>query len=414
MPRRQPVRVRPLGAASAAASLLLILTACTADAPPAGAQESLDGVRMRVAAVEGVSSVRASMGPDGYGGAWAGSAVATAGSPDLDLAVRVAAVAGDPVDTDWIDLALELPAGDGVSAVAVDPREPALVALAGSLRASPLVASVRLTREGDAVALASGATLAAAAEGLRPAIGEGRLRLTRDGTTVELSATGPGTALLGALDALDADPAVASLVSAAQGLDGGRATIRVSSADPLAVATALAATPDEAADAGTARRTTFSVSATDGSGTTTGWLGLPLGSSEPDDEDALIPPDNQLATPVDVTAEAAAIRAFLESSVTATGVPAEVTTTSRQCTDEPGTQAEASVVVPVFTVMDDADEPFAAVIRVWSDAGLRQVDRAMGRDLWAPGDGGPVGLASASIRGTADGLSLSATSVCVR
>jgi hypothetical protein len=432
MPRRQPVRLRPVCAASVVASLLLILTACTADTRPAGAQEALDGVRTRVAAVEGVTSVRVGMQPDGSGGAWTGSAVATAASPDLELAGRVAAAAGEQDDAGWIVLALELPAGDGVAAVSVDPRDPALVARAGSLRASPLVASVSVGRHGEGVVLAEGTTFAAAAEGLRPliaavqapptaaadglrpAIDEGRLHLTRDGTAVELTATGPGPALLGALDALDADPSVTSLVSTAQGVEGERATIQVSSADPLAVATALAATPDEAADAGTARRTAFSASAADGSDTTAGWLGLPLGSPEPDDEDALIPPDNQLAAPVDVTAEADAIRAFLEASVTATGVPAEVTTSSRQCLDEPGTQAQASVVVPVFTIMDDADEPFAAVIRIWSDAGLRQVDRAMGRDSWAPGDGGPVGLASASIRGTADGLSLSATSVCVR
>ena len=67
-----------------------------------------------------------------------------------------------------------------------------------------------------------------------------------------------------------------------------------------------------------------------------------------------------------------------------------MTTTSRQCLDEPGTQAQASALVPVFTVMDDAREPFAAVIRTWTDAGLGQVDRAKGLDPWAPGDRGPA------------------------
>jgi len=413
MPRRQPVRA--LGAASVVACLLLALTACTDDVPPAGAQEELDGLRARVAAVEGVASVEAGMeAPRGYAGTWAGSVVATAASADLDSAARVAAAAGEAPYPGWIDLAVVLPAGDGVSAVSVDPRDPGLVALAGTLRASPLAVAVSLAPGGGGVVLAPGVTIATAAEGLRPLIGEGRLRLSRDRTGVELTATEPGPALLGALDALDADPRVTSLASTAQGIGGDRATVRVSSADPAGVATALAATPDEAADARTARRTAFSASAAHGEDATEGWLGLPLGSPEPDDWSALTPPDNQLAAPVDVTAEAAQIAAFLEASVAATGVPAEVTTTSRQCLDEPGTQAQASALVPVFTVMDDAREPFAAVIRTWTDAGLGQVDRAMGLDLWAPVDGGPAGLAGASIRGTADGLSLTATSVCVR
>jgi hypothetical protein len=64
--------------------------------------------------------------------------------------------------------------------------------------------------------------------------------------------------------------------------------------------------------------------------------------------------------------------------------------------------------VPVFEVHSDPDIPFDAVVEVWREAGLRYDTRATGTDLWA----GPV-VERASMRGTAEGLRLSAGTGCL-
>ena len=123
--------------------------------------------------------------------------------------------------------------------------------------------------------------------------------------------------------------------------------------------------------------------------------------------------------PADVSDRAATLRAFLERSADAAGVPATVTTGTEQCAppgsswspDATGTRATAFSVVPVFQIVDDAQGPFDAVTALWTSEGFRVSGRAMGRDYWSSSTGADP--ATASIRGTVDGLSLSAESVCV-
>jgi hypothetical protein len=123
--------------------------------------------------------------------------------------------------------------------------------------------------------------------------------------------------------------------------------------------------------------------------------------------------------PADVSDRAATLRAFLERSADAAGVPATVTTGTEQCAptgstwspDATGTRATAFSSVPVFQIVDDAQGPFDAVTALWTSEGLAVSGRAMGRDYWSSSTGADP--ATASIRGTVDGLSLSAESVCV-
>ena len=107
------------------------------------------------------------------------------------------------------------------------------------------------------------------------------------------------------------------------------------------------------------------------------------------------------------------MRAYVEASVAATGVPAEVETRRELCETEYGTRVVGSVVVPVFTVHDDAQGPFDAVVDGWSADGFHQAGRAMGRDYWSAPPGRPDGIESASIRGTADGLSFGVQTRCL-
>lgn len=57
--------------------------------------------------------------------------------------------------------------------------------------------------------------------------------------------------------------------------------------------------------------------------------------------------------------------------------------------------------------------PFDAIVAQWTDAGFEQVDRTMGRDYWASKARREDSVAAVSIRGTQEGLSLTATAECV-
>ncbi|OUE30648.1 hypothetical protein BFL35_09025 [Clavibacter michiganensis] len=426
-----------LRAASALAAVMILATALSgcswsfAD-PPEAVVSSVEALRARLAAVDGISEVTTRLSPGGEGfvpDEWTAQVDATADTPDPAVAAAVRAALDDGVRPADLVLSLALPAGDGAAPVALDPRDPAAVDLAEGWRRIPVVASVDVTSSAPSVELQAGATIRAAADLLRPSLGVREVRIRRGTTSAGVSATAPAPGVLDLLDRLDARPDVSHL-SATPGSSATRGGFVVESEDPAGVAAVLAATPDEAADAGAAPRLDFLVRAPYSSGREThagadltGWLGRPLGSPEPDD----LPDPDEIPTPsaptmpappyerVDVSAQEAGVRAFLEAAAATAGVPAEVTTVATQCEDgSAGTQATGSVLIPISTAMDDPQPPFDAITRSWTDAGFATGGRAMGRDYWTAGDGRADGVASASIRGASDGLHLSAESVCVR
>lgn len=420
-------------AASALAAVVILATALSGCSwlpqPPESAVTSLEAMRVRLAAVDGIADVTTGLSPRGHGFAvegWTAQVDATADTPDPAVAAAVRDALGDGVTQAELVLSLALPAGDGTASVTLDARDPASVDLGEVWRRIPGVASVRLGSGVRSVELQEGPTFVAEADLLRPAIADGAVTVRRGTTSVDVSAIAPSPAVLGLVDRLDARPDVTE-VSASLGSAQVRGIISVETEDPAGVAAVLSATPDEAADAGTAPRVVFLVRVpysadADAEAEITGWLGLPLGSPAPDDLPDPPPSATPTAPPspapppvlVDVAAQEAGVRAFLEAAAATAGVPADVTTVATQCEDgSAGTQATGSVLIPVFTVMDDPQVPFDAITRSWTDAGFVPGGHAMGRDYWTAGDGRADGVASASIRGTAEGLSLSAESVCV-
>ncbi|MDA3804610.1 hypothetical protein PED38_07365 [Clavibacter sp. CT19] len=423
--------------ASALAAVLILASALSGCSwlypdPPEAAVSSMEELRVRLAAVDGIANVTTRLIPGGEGfvtDEWTAEVDATADTPDPAVAVAVRAALADGITGADLVLSLALPAGDGKAPVTLDPRDPVSVDLAEVWRRIPVVASVDVTGGHPYVELREGTTMRAAADLLRPSLGPGEMRIRRGTTSADVSATAPAPGVLDLLDRIDARPDVSEL-SATLGSAASRGGVFVESEDPAGVAAVLAATPDEAADAGAAPRLDFLVRApysagrdTGPSADLTGWLGLPLGSPEPDD----LPDPYVTSTPaapatpappydlVDVSEQEAGVRAFLEAAAATTGVPAEVTTVATQCEDgAEGTQATGSVLIPIFTAMDEPQPPFDAITRSWTDAGFVPAGRAMGRDYWTAGDGRADGVASASIRGASDGLHLSAESVCVR
>ena len=427
------VRWRATSAIAAVVLVVAALSACSwlSPTPPEAAVASVEALQTRLVAVDGVAEVETSLySPDVLrSGRWVASVDVTAETPDLAVAAAVRGALGDGVTAARLDLSLEVPDGSGIAGVTVDPQVPDDVAVADAWRRIPGAASVHLADGGRWVVLREGTTVAEAADRFRPILGDGLVVLQDEIVSVGVTATAPGSALLSAIDALAARAGVTGVYST-PGPDLGRAAITVETDDVEPVAAVLAATVDEAADAGSAPRTAFTVRtayasdrSSDDEREVTGWVGLPLGSPEPADLPQPVEPEAPADPPVpeappvlvDVAAQEAGVRAFLEAAIAIAGVPAEVTAEATTCADgSAATQATGRVLIPVFTVMDDAQAPFDAITGAWADAGFVPSGRAMGRDFWSAGDGRADGVATASIRGTAEGLSISAESVCVR
>ncbi|HAQ9640169.1 TPA: hypothetical protein IYE67_003101, partial [Enterococcus faecium] len=146
--------------------------------------------------------------------------------------------------------------------------------------------------------------------------------------------TSPAPTMLATIDAVLALEGVAGLSFVPGTVPAGtRPSLSISTSVPdVGVATALQGAVDEQADTGLARRTEFVVQGPGSTSAVTGWVGLPLGAPEPDDGPEPQPDDVGESPFVnegplaELPEQEAAVRAYVEASVAATGVPAEVET----------------------------------------------------------------------------------------
>lgn len=356
---------------------------------------------------------------------WLADVTVQARSSDLGVAAAVRSTASArgarPVPGTTLVIDLSVPAGDDRAAGVVDPLDAGLVDVAERLRTESFVHAVRADRYATRVTAVGLPSWTDTVRRVRADAGGRSVTVESGDSSVEVDALQPGQAVLGVLDRVGArDVRSEAGTRYDRSVDGGpaRPSLHATVPDPAATAAVLATTPDEAAEAGTAPRTAFSLTGPGSAeATTEGLLGLPLGSPEPQDLEAPALP----WAPADVTAETEAVRSFAARSVERTGVAAEVTTTIEPCAvgrealgNEQGTRAVASAVVPVFTRYRDAQVPFDRVTATWTAAGLTMGGRASGLDLWTADDPTPHGVASADIRGTAEGISLHVRSVCAR
>lgn len=457
---------RATGTVALAVAALLALTGCILDTPPP--EESAASMDALTAALERLPHVASADGElrqvdaKDHPRDWIAEVTVRADSADLDVAVPVRERADDGVTGATLHLTLEVPRAAGLAAVRVDPSDAAVVSVADRLRRLDLVRSVELTERQDVVEVRGDTAWSAAVAAVRPALGASTVTVSKGHGGIGVDATRPGPALLRVLDSgaihdpsSSLGPTYAAAASDQRGWTD-RTTVSGEADDPAAVAALLAQTPDEAADAHLAPRTRFVLWQPGADGVLgdeqDGYLGLPLGSARP--EDGSLPGDGGsgsdgggdaaggtggagsdaggdgaggtggLPSPtwsaVPVPEQTAVVQAFLDAAVRSTGVAAEVTTSVEPCSPDgtgggaqTGTRAVASAVVPVFTRYDDAQEPFDAVVGQWREAGFRTSGRAMGRDFFSAPSPGSEDVASTSIRGTADGLSLGATSSCV-
>lgn len=90
---------------------------------------------------------------------------------------------------------------------------------------------------------------------------------------------------------------------------------------------------------------------------------------------------------------------------------------------EAGELSGRAVVIPIFEIAESADAAFNAITSAWVDGGYCRSDRASVRDFYSadksPSEGAgsknaaPGFLQQLSIRGRADGISMTLSSVCV-
>lgn len=436
-------RTRSAGALATALIVALTLAACTwSPPPPTGSESALAKLITRIERLPGVDTAEGEVRQvdakdDPHN--WITSLEVRADSSDLAVAERIRHTAARGVSGTTLSVTLDVPRGRASAPVVLDPMDRDVVDLAGRLRAEPFVRRLWVTPSGSTIWLVPGVSFTDAVAQARPIVGDHPASLDRGDVSVGITATHPGRALLRTIDGLDGDgdhhverlyyspgttyaDAAQAIDAAAESATAGEAerpSLSVSGGGLGAVADVLVRTKDEAADAHRAPRTAFSV----GLDGTSGWLGLPLDAKKPQDATAPGTPTTSPTpapwVPADVNDHAATLRAFLERSADAAGVPATVTTGTEQCAppgstwspDATGTRATAFSIVPVFQIVDDAQGPFDAVTALWTSEGFEVSGRAMGRDYWSSStDADP---ATASIRGTVDGLSLSAESVCV-
>lgn len=195
------------------------------------------------------------------------------------------------------------------------------------------------------------------------------------------------------------------------------------------VAAELAALEDSTNLVAGQPRADFSVSyaAFDNDVVVGGYLGLAIGSSQPDDLPGTESNSEQIAAEGDLSvvtldpaaaaargeSDRLAIEALLSDAGDAAGVQGAVAASIESCAAELGRQAQASVVIPIFEIADNAQEGFDAITAAWLAGGFSRTDRAMGRDFYSADDSQAAGARSLSIRGTAEGISISATGACI-
>lgn len=440
-----------LWAAAGALALALTLSGCLAVAePPPGTRAAVDDAAAAIRSFPGVAGVEATVNSRGGGyGAPAGEAVRWSAQFTVrteSANVNLSAVAVSVASAAWIDLVpatvlLRSPGAHGAADVQLSlsarpsgaASEVGLAAdAAGALREVPGITTASVSSDGEPAVLTIESvtawpdlvTTVRAVPGFgRGALASAELRVgtddARQQSLLTFDATVPNAGLVGLLGQLSADPMIDAVsfdgMTGRDRPDTWRPTLDVRVADTSAVADVagrLSGLADSLTQVDGIPRTSFRVAAPAGSATAqTGYLGLPLGSAEPDDTltalTAMVPP---AAAAARLESDRALVTALLDAAGDQAGIRGSATVDTTTCETGAGEQVQGSVVVPIFEIADSADDAFAAITTAWEVDGFARSDHAMGTDFFSAPDGR---LQSLSIRGRADGISIMALAPCV-
>jgi len=444
------------------AASLTVLTGCSWFAPPKEVSAEARDLAAQIRAIDGVTQVDVdvhSRDAKDHPNDWNFRfTIGTSNSGSIDtVPAAVHAITGT-ASVYGVSVALDVPATRDVAPVVLRNLSAASVQAAMELRILPEVTAVDVgaSYPGTTVVKSDDASLAQTAASLRTVTGFGAdeslteydplhsITVLWDGYrensqhSVEIGSTGPSIPVLDVLDQLGMDPTVNRIYALEGGMWGlapERPAIDITVDRPAAVVTLLSGTADPAAEAGLRPRTAFRVT----TGTTAsaaepdGYVGMPIGSEEPRDLPAPpvqsdpvtsgsvtddIPPvewapstDPAVLAQLDtLTVE---VKTFLHNAQGLSGVAAEFTTNVGPCeTPGGGSVVTAYVVLPIFEIVDSANDAFSAIVGDWERSGLNRADRALGLDIYSNPSADAV-IAQATIRGTTEGINIGVTSRCV-
>ncbi|SKA97697.1 hypothetical protein SAMN06295879_2426 [Agreia bicolorata] len=333
-----------------------------------------------------------------------------------------------------------------------------LVATAEQVASIDSVSSIELGRlhNPPSIGVASSADVPAAATAIRqlPTFGVGDLTSVvvlysasdeaHNTTRVTMDAASPSPEVLTLIGSLVEEPGVASVFfTGVQPPDGApvvtdaagwRPALSVAVGDEqtqAAVASALEAFADPQALDATMPRSSFDVTLYPQQMARVkvdGFVGLPAGSPAPDDgrkpppPPAPAPPPAAPAptpeTPDEQAARVAndqvAIAQLLDAAGDIAGIRGTPTIQTIACQAEgidSGLQVTGSVVIPIFKVAKTADAAYAAITNSWKAAGMSPAGGAMGRAAFGAAST-TMPVQQTTIRGTTDGLSITAQGRC--
>lgn len=389
--------------------------------PPAELVAAADLYVAQIRAVPGVAKAEVDVSqvdPKDRAGVWGVRVLVDAATAD-DLASVPAAIAGitQPQRAET-SVVIRVPGGHGVAPVVLSSPTEGDVEASRVLRELPFVAKVILAEYGDSVQLLDRTLLATAVvelrrsgvltsdllEGIAVGWGDGR-------GSAQVSLAGPSDAVVGVFDSLMRDANVQYIRAEEPSEQSARPRITLDAARAAPVAARLS-TMDEQQVEGRAR-TAFWVSSDADADYTLGFVGLPLGSAEPDD----LPPGPDQPPPVDpavlaaqLADDTAGVTAFLTAAALAADVPGVPTVFVAECMDIEQSQVWGMLLLPVFEYTDSAEPGYAAIVAEWEADGYSHSDQATGTSIYTPSQTRPV--MQANIRGTADGIQLEAIGAC--
>jgi hypothetical protein len=433
---------------AAIVALTVGLTGCSL--MPAAPQEmsaAVDEATETIRRLDGVASATSSISLwNAEAGAWRAHITVEARDSDVDLRTLVTSVEQtSSIGVVPASAVVTIPGSHDVAETRVTftalpsmtPRTSDEVADAAlALRTVAGVRSVSMSNDGEPSAVTVGSTASAtrltAAIRSLPGFGANALsavRLSAADDTADFAVTfdtvSPSAALLGVLDDLRSEAGARSVtfsgVDAKDHSAPWRPTLDIAAADAAraGVITARLTTLDDAVTTATGvPRASFTVSAPGAStpSTTTGYLGLPPGSPEPDDLGLSPPagtspgdPDAPMAS-TQLERDSALVTALLDAAGDTAGIRGPAVVAAVTCDNGTTEQVQGSVVIPIFEIADSADDAFEAIVSSWETQRFTRSDRAMGTDYYSAPDGS---LDILSIRGTAAGISIVASTPCV-
>ena len=392
--------------------------------PPSDLVEAAQEYAAEVRELPGVTTAEATVDSVGSGGdQWRVRIIVDATSAD-GLATVPAAVAAVQSPAGALStITVRIPAAPDLARVVVSDAAAADIERAQTLRELPFAESVTLLYGEFTIYLFEDTLVSAAATGVRASgvlstdpldadpLDFVQLGYAGGRVAVDVSAAGPSDALIGLIESFDNDSDLSHISSMEPSAESPRPRISVSAEHPSRVADTLTEFPEESV-AGRPR-TGFGVSG--GDDYIRGFVGLPLGSSEPDDlpvEEGPAPTD-PAALAAQLAEDAVSVTDFLNATVESSGIPGAPDVFTGGCTNGEGaTQTTGTLLLKVFEYEGTATRAYDAIVAGWEAAGYSHTDQATGTSFYTSAV--PRAVTELSIRGTADGIQIWAWGECRR